>query len=324
MNPGNPMAPVTAQFVGRSAAIADIERRILSVARRSCTVLIQGESGTGKELVARQIHARSRRAERAFVPVDCSTLSESLFESQLFGHVRGAFTGAATSTYGFFRAAEHGTLFLDEIGDLAAGAQAKLLRALQERCVVPLGGVDPVSVDVRVLAATHRNLKEMVDRGEFRHDLYFRLNVIRLHVPPLRQRGDDVLPLAEHFLAELADLHEEPRKRLAEEAVAAIRAYDWPGNVRELQSAMEYACTFCARPRIGLADLPSDVQAASADPERRGARSFPSLSEAERNHIAQALRATGGNQSRASRLLRIERHRLRRLIDRHDLQHLLK
>ncbi len=313
----------TKPFVGRSPALEELKVRISAVARRNCTVFIHGESGSGKELVARQIHERSDRAGRPFVPVDCSTLREGLFESQLFGHAKGAFTGAATATSGFFRAAHHGTLFLDEIGDLALSVQAKFLRAMQERCVVPLGDVEPVPVNVRILAATHQDLKRMVETGDFRHDLYFRLNVVQLDVPPLRARREDSVPLAEHFLTELAELHEEPRKRLTDQAAAAIRTYDWPGNVRELQSAMEYACTFCTGTQIGPAELPSDIRTASADASPCDAPTFPSLSDAERSHIAEALRASEGNQSQASRLLKIERHRLRRLIDRHSLEHLL-
>ena len=216
-------------LIGQSSAAARLRSLIGGVAQRACTVIIHGESGTGKELVAREIHAASARSDGPFVPVDCTTLRDTLFESQLFGHVKGAFTGAERATLGFFRAADGGTLFLDEIGEMALPVQAKLLRCVQDRAVVPLGGVDPIPVNIRIVAATHRNLKAMVRRGEFREDLYFRLNVVRINVPPLRERREDIAALAEHFLEYFARIYEEPSRALSPEAIRALELHDWAG-----------------------------------------------------------------------------------------------
>jgi DNA-binding NtrC family response regulator len=290
------------------------------VARRHCTVLVRGETGVGKELVARSIHALSRRASGPFVPVDCTALPLPLVESQLFGHARGAFTGADRPTLGFLRAADGGTLFLDELGELPASAQAKLLRAIQERSVVPVGEVQAVPVDVRLVAATHRDLSGMVRRGEFREDLFYRLNVVCLEVPPLRDRVEDVVALAEHFLARLAGLYDEPVKRLSAEAETALAAYRWPGNVRELQNAVEHACAFCTGSAIERSDLPAALVDKDDAPPPSCFASIIPLKEAERLLIARALEAAGGNQARAARLLHVERHRLSRKIRLHGLE----
>src|SRR3954471_3938285 len=216
------------RLIGDSEPMRRLSAQIDALGRRHCTVLLQGESGTGKELAAQSIHARSGRAGGPFVPVDCTTLRDTLFESQLFGHVRGAFTGADRSTLGFFRTADRGTLFLDEIGELEPAVQAKLLRCIQDSAVVPLGGVAPIGVDVRIVAATHRDLGAMMKSGSFRQDLYYRLNVACVHVPALRERREDVPMLARHALAELARLYEEPPRSLSRDALAALCAYDWP------------------------------------------------------------------------------------------------
>ena len=318
--------PSTAEpkFIGHSDCVDNLRSVLGSIARRDCTVLIQGESGAGKELVARAIHAQSRRANRPFVPVDCTAFSESLFESQLFGHVRGAFTGAEHATLGFFRAADGGTLFLDEIGELPLAVQAKLLRAIQERTVVPLGGTEPVAADVRVIAATHRNLAEMVADGRFREDLYFRINVVGLSVPPLRDRRDDVFRLAQHFLQQFAELYEEPTKKFSADALAVLRAYDWPGNVRELQNAIEHACVFCPDRTIPASNLPDTVRANPGMSQTATDPDVMSLEQSERLLIARALHATGGNQTRTARLLEIERHRLHRKIVQYDLESLTR
>ena len=292
--------------------------------RRACTVLILGESGVGKELVARRIHAQSPRVAQPFVPVDCTAFSETLFESQLFGHVKGAFTGAEQATLGFFRAADRGTLFLDEIGELAPTAQAKLLRSIQDRAVVPLGGVKPLPVDVRILAATHRDLPEMVRAGRFREDLHFRLNVVRINVPPLRDRRDDIGLLAEHYLASFAELYQEPAKTLSAEALATLKSYHWPGNVRELHNAIEHACVFCGDRVVGVADLPSHVRPSGIAARPDVDPPPMSLEEAERRLIGRALRAAGGNQAEAARLLNFERHRLYRKISRYRLHSLTR
>jgi DNA-binding NtrC family response regulator len=300
--------------------MAKLQTRIVAVSGRNSTVLVRGESGVGKELVAQQIHTGSPRGAGPFVAVDCSTLRDTLFESQLFGHVKGAFTGANHPTLGFWRAAEGGTLFLDEVGELASAMQAKLLRALQDRAVIPVGGVDPVPVNVRVIAATHRNLEEMVRRGEFRSDLYFRLKVVRLDVPPLRDRMVDVPALAQHFLTRLSAVYQEPAKTLEPSALEALMAYDWPGNVRELANAIEYAYVLSDRKVLTVADLPDEVRVAcSARPGSQPEQVVP-LDVAERSLILRALTVTRGNQARAAQLLQIERRRLYRKVHQYGLE----
>lgn len=311
-------------MIFRSAPMHRLWSAVQAVARRGCTAMIQGESGTGKELVARQLHLLSSRASGPFVPVDCTTLHDSMMESQLFGHVKGSFTGAQQSTVGFFRSAHTGTLFLDEIGELPLDVQAKLLRAIQERTVVPLGGVKPLPIDVRILVATHRDLEAMVKRGTFREDLFFRLNVVQLKVPPLRDRVDDVISLAEYFLTRLAKLYGEPAKPLAPDAIAALQSFDWPGNVRELANAVEHASVFSTGESITAADLPEKVRlAAIKQPQTLDERVIP-LEMAERNHIAHALRVTDGNQAKAARLLQIQRQRLYRKIALYGLESLTR
>ncbi|MGQ0627584.1 MAG: sigma-54 interaction domain-containing protein [Phycisphaerales bacterium] len=318
-------APIDAPLlVGTAPAMQRLRKLIGAVASRDCTVLIQGQSGTGKELVARTIHTSSRRARGPFVAVDCTGLRDTLLESQLFGHVKGAFTGAEQPTLGFFRAADGGTLFLDEIGELEARTQAKLLRCIQERAVVPLGGVKPIPVNVRVLAATHRDLKQMVARSEFREDLYFRLDVVRLETPPLSRRGVDVVPLAEHFLAELADLYEEPVKRLSADARELLAAYSWPGNVRELANAIEHAVVFANGEELTPLDLPERLRAGVVPGANPADGPIVTLESAERTLIARALKATDGNQSKAAEILCIDRRRLSRKIGRYGLKHMTK
>jgi transcriptional regulator with PAS, ATPase and Fis domain len=292
----------------------------MAVGHRNCTALIQGASGTGKELVARHIHATSTRAQRNFVAVDCTTLQDTLLESQLFGHKRGAFTGAEESTLGLIRAANAGTLFLDEIGELTLTMQAKLLRCIQERAVVPVGAVAPVPVDTRMLAATNRDLAAMVRRGQFREDLYFRLDVVRVIVPPLRKRPADILPLAEHFLAFFADLYGEPCKRLAPVVAAAFQAYGWPGNIRELRNAIEHSLVLSSSSEIELADLPPALQCAARRACHPAGRRVIPLRDIERIMLRRALRAAQGNKTLAAEMLGVERHRLTRMIARHGLR----
>jgi transcriptional regulator with PAS, ATPase and Fis domain len=314
------------RLLGQSEATQSLLSQIKRIAPRSATVLIEGETGVGKEMTAREIHARSLRAGKPFVPVDCTAFSSHLIESQLFGHVKGAFTGAVAATLGFMRCAEGGTLFLDEIGELPLPVQAKLLRCVQERTVVPVGGVEPIPVNLRIIAATHRDLAHMAREGTFRQDLYFRINVVRLTIQPLRERSDDIVPLAAHFLEEFARVYEETGKVLAPLVAAALLRYDWPGNVRELRNALERAFLFCNDRTIDLTHLPTEVQeGANSAPDRasRAADAMPSLAESERMLIARVLKASHGNQSEAARVLDVERHRLRRLIARHGLAHLL-
>ena len=322
-------AASSASFESHPAA--ELRAQIELVAPRSATVLIEGETGVGKEVAARQIHALSPRAGKPFVPVDCTVFSTELMESQLFGHVKGAFTGAVAAALGFVRCADGGTLFLDEIGELPLFVQAKLLRCIQERMVVPVGGVEPIPVDLRIVAATHRDLAAMVRAGTFRQDLYFRLNVVRLSIRSLRERRGEILPLAQHFLHEIAIAYSEPPKSLSSAAHDALLRYDWPGNVRELRNAIERAFLFCGDRTIDVPHLPAEIRdtpaVAATDvwtTPSFESDSIPSLAEAERLLIARVLKVTGGNQSDAARLLDIERHRLRRKIMLHGLEHLAR
>lgn len=319
------------RLIGNSDPMRRLREKIEALARRQCTALLQGESGTGKELVARLIHHHSDRRGQPFVPVDCTALRDTLLESQLFGHTRGAFTGADRATLGFFRAAEGGTLFLDEIGELPLPSQAKLLRSIQEGVVVPLGAVAGVAVNVRVIAATHRDLAGMVQRGEFRQDLYYRLNVACLRLPPLRERREDIPPLVDQFLEELADLYHEPQRRFTAAAMRLLLAHDWPGNVRELMNAVEHALVFSSSGELlDVGDLPEELHThVGRDDGNRNELlpsgfPLPTLEVAERSLIAAALRHFHGNQSRVARELNIERHRLRRRIAYHRLNELAR
>jgi DNA-binding NtrC family response regulator len=301
-------------LVGQSAPMRELRAALEAVAPHDCTVLLVGESGAGKEVVARLLHEGSRRSAGPFVPVDCATLRDTLIESQLFGHVRGAFTGADRASVGFVRAANGGTLFLDEIGELPLAGQSKLLRCLQERTLVPVGAVEGVRVDVRVVAATHRDLRAMVRAGAFREDLYYRLNVLRLRVPPLRERPDDVPLLADYLLRELALETGEPPRRLSGAAAAALQRHDWPGNVRELANALERGAVVARGALIEVADLPEEIAAP-------GPGDGPlSLAAAERRAILEALARAGGDRRQAARLLRIDPRRLARKLRAHRIE----
>ncbi len=292
-------------LVGASPAMRTLQRTLASLRHNESTVLIQGESGTGKELVAAALHASSPRRTGPFVPVDCGALPESIIESELFGHERGAFTGALGAP-GLFRLANRGTLFLDEIGEIPLAVQAKLLRALQTREVRPLGGSAALPVDIRVIGATNRDLGEMVAAGRFRRDLYYRLDVVRLALPPLRERGDDVPLLAQHFL-EKHRRPDSPVLGFEPDALAALAARDWPGNVRELENVIESALALARGPRLTARDFtpPGARSAASAG---RAEEALPlSLDAYERAALERALRECGGDASRAARRLGIGR-----------------
>ncbi|HET8644321.1 MAG TPA: sigma-54 dependent transcriptional regulator, partial [Vicinamibacteria bacterium] len=255
------------RIVGVSRAMAPVFDMVRSVAPTSTTVLVTGESGTGKELVAKAIHAQSTRSEAPFVSVSCAAVAETLLESELFGHVKGAFTDAHQNKKGLFEAAHRGTIFLDEVGEMPASMQAKLLRALQEKRIRRVGGTDEIDVDVRVIAATNRSLESMVREKRFREDLFYRLNVIPLHLPPLRQRREDIPLLAEHFLERFASVMGKPVKRISEEAMQRLLAYAWPGNVRELENVIERAVALEVTEAVLLERLP--------DPIARGAAAAP-------------------------------------------------
>lgn len=301
------------EFIGCSAALTSILDTAKAVAARECAVIITGETGVGKELVARQIHNLSKRAEKVFVPVDCTTLTGQLFESQLFGHVRGAFTGAVDNTLGFFRAADGGTIFFDEISEIPLELQAKLLRVLQDGDIMPLGSTKSYPVDVRVLCATNRNLREMVEEGTFRADLYYRLNVVNLEIPPLRHRKEDILPLAEYFLANQAAFYDEPPKVLSPAVKELLLNYTWPGNVRELANAMERAYVLTIGEEIQPAAMPFEVIIAEATAYPK--RELLTLDEVQRKIITQTLGFTRGRKIAAAKILGIERRKLNRLIE---------
>jgi DNA-binding NtrC family response regulator len=311
-------------LVGHSPGIIQVMKTLARVAPSQATVLVVGETGTGKELVARTIHHFSERADRRFVAVNCSALAEGLLESELFGHVRGAFTGATTSRPGLFREADHGTLFLDEIGDISPTLQSRLLRALQEHEIVPVGSEAPVNIDVRVLAATHRDLPELVRQGRFREDLYYRLNVVTLMLPPLRERRQDIPLLMDHFLRELAARHGRGPVAVDPEAQRRLLGYEWPGNIRELQNVLERAMLLAEQDVIGHEHLPSEVHQHAASPVAE-APPLPtpdplrSLEEVEREHVMRVLAACGGNREETSRVLGISRRTLSRMIQRWNL-----
>lgn len=304
-------------FIGDSPAFQSILETIKAVAVRRCSVIITGETGVGKEMVARQVHLESGRSDKVFVPVDCTTLTGQLFESQLFGHKKGAFTGAVDDAVGFFRAADGGTIFLDEISEIPLSLQAKLLRVLQQGHVTPIGSTEPHPVDVRVICATNKDLQKMVEEGEFRSDLYYRLNVINLKVPPLRQRKEDILRLAEHFLNQQAEFYDEPYKRLSEQTKKMLLNYNWPGNVRELSNAMERAYVLARRNVIQPSNLPFEIF--DSDSQEYPKNELPTLDEVKRKVVKQTLEHTSGRKMAAARILGIDRRKLNRLINRLDI-----
>ena len=304
-----PEIPPT-QMVGFSEQMVDVYKTISRAAPTDAPVLILGESGTGKELVAELIHKNSGRSLGPFVPVDCGSIAPSLMEAELFGAMRGAYTGAERDRAGLFESAHGGTVFLDEIGEIDAGFQLKLLRFLQEKEVRPLGSAKTKKLDVRVVAATNRNLRQMVDEGEFREDLWFRLNVVPIDLPPLRERRGDIAALSGHFLERFSARYERQMK-LTAEGLRALEEYTWPGNVRQLQHLLERLVILEPRETIGR----EAVEAALKTLERKD-RPVESLADAEEEQIRKVLAATGGNKTRAAQILNIERKTLYRKLER--------
>ena len=305
--------------VGAADRFSEVLELAETVAATESTVLISGESGTGKEVVARYIHALSERSEGPFLSINCGALPESLLESELFGHVKGAFTGAVRDKDGLLVAGAGGTFFLDEIGEMSPATQVKLLRAIQEREVIPVGATQSVSVDVRIIAATNRDLEEEISRGTFRSDLYYRLNVIQLHLPPLRERREDIPLLAKHFLAHSSEEAGEPRT-LSEDAMKLLTEYDWPGNVRELGNALERAVVVSSRSVIGPDALPERVR--EAPPPRLAATEAPAnptMEVIERAYIVWVLQSEGGNKTRAAEVLGIDPSTLYRKLNRYGI-----
>jgi two-component system response regulator AtoC len=320
-HPPGPPPTTKTPSLGVSAAMKEVSDLIARAARTTSTVLIRGESGSGKEVAARAIHASSARGGGPFVPVHCAALPENLLESELFGYEKGAFTGATHRKPGRVELAQGGTLFLDEIGDVAPSVQVKLLRLLQEKEYQRLGGIEALEADVRFLAATHRDLDEMVESGEFREDLYYRLNVIPIWIPPLRERRADIAPLVKRFCREHAEQNGQAELRIDDDAIEALAAEEWPGNVRELSNFVERLVVFAEGDRIGKADIDRELarqprarsRIASAPPAVSGGAAETlgeRREEAERVAILDALDRAGGNRTKAARLLGISRRTL--------------
>ncbi|OGL13420.1 MAG: hypothetical protein A3I17_01830 [Candidatus Rokubacteria bacterium RIFCSPLOWO2_02_FULL_72_37] len=307
------------EIVGTHAAMQKLYRLVAQVARTTATVLITGESGTGKELIARAVHRQGPRCDRPFVPVNPAAIAETLIESELFGHEKGAFTGAYQRKLGKLELAQGGTLFLDEIGTLKAELQAKLLRVLQEREIERVGGTRAIKIDVRVIAATNVDLKQAVARGAFREDLYYRLNVVPIEVPPLRERIEDLPLLVEHFVRHYGQQFGKRVQGLSPEALGALAEYRWPGNVREVQNVVERCVVLAEGPVIGLNDLPLDVLLPDHRIRVRRAERLPlkdATQEFERQIVLRVLERVSGNQSEAARILGIHRNSLKRLLER--------
>jgi two-component system, NtrC family, response regulator AtoC len=302
-------------MIGHSPVMTEVFETIQQVAPSRATVLIQGETGTGKELAARAIHALSTRAAKKFVPVHCKAFSSQLLESELFGHERGAFTGAFERRAGRFEQAAGGTLFLDEIGEIDENTQVKILRVLGERTYERVGGNQTLQADVRLVAATNKDLASLVAEGKFRDDLYFRLNVVQVTMPPLRIRKEDLPLLVQAFLKESSKENGKPLREFAAEAMACILDYDWPGNVRELRGAVEHAVVMCSTSRIGVRDLPPSVRLAPSTPNSDDPAEIIdglNLHQSERTFIFRALEESGGNRTAAAQRLGISRRTLHR------------
>ena len=314
-------------IIYESREMDEVVRLAKKVARSDSSILITGESGTGKELIARTIHFSGRRATQPFVSVNSGAIPEGLLESELFGHAKGAFTGAVSSRLGRFQVADGGTLFLDEIGNMSPAMQVKLLRVLQEKEFSPVGSTETITVDVRMIAATNTDLRRAVTEGSFREDLYYRLNVIEIDIPPLRERKSDIIPLAEHFLASYAVAVRGEKLRLSEEARQALLEYPWPGNVRELENTMERATVLADGGAVVFRDLPQRVSRLPSTghsiqlPEEGGFDLDRHLRTIEREYIDQALERSGGVKSHAARYLGLKRTTFLARLEKHGLQH---
>jgi two-component system, NtrC family, response regulator HydG len=308
-------------IVGKSHRMQAIFRLLDELINTDTTVMITGETGTGKELVAKALHYGSARAAKPMVTVNCSALSESLLESELFGHVKGAFTGADRDRMGRFQAAHGGTIFLDEVGDIPLKVQLKLLRVLQERSFERVGDSKTFQVDVRVIAATHRNLKEMVRQGEFREDLYYRLKVMEIHLPPLRERRDDIPLLTGHFLNLLNQTYGKNIEGVSQEVLKKLLDYPWPGNVRELQHALEHGFVLVSGPTLTLGDIPAEIAKYSPESARAPEAASPlKIAALQAQDVLNALTRAGWNKAKAARLLGVSRPTLYHLIQTYDIR----
>ncbi len=292
------------EIIGKSKGIKEILETVLRIAPTDATILIYGESGTGKELIANAIHQKSKRSDKAFIKVNCAALTETLLESELFGHEKGAFTGAISKKEGRFELADKGTIFLDEIGDMSPATQAKVLRILQEKEFERVGGTKTLKVDVRVIAATNKELDKEVKAGRFRDDLYYRLNVVTIQIPSLRERLEDIIPLSDHFLRHYKEKNNKTIKGLHPEALSLMQSYNWPGNIRELENAIERAVIMSRGEYIAPSDLPITIQ--STEKAETGA----TIKDVEKDLILKTLHETDGNRTKAAQLLGITRRTL--------------
>ena len=304
-------------IVGNSAPMREVFERVRLVADTRSTILILGESGTGKEMVARAIHESSGRRTKPFVPVNCAAIPETLVESELFGHEKGAFTGASERRGGLFQAANGGTLFVDEIGELQLGLQSKLLRAIEYKKIMPVGSTKETEVDVRLIAATNKDLAELTSKGQFREDLYYRLKVVELRLPPLRQRRDDIPLLAHHFMQQIAAENQRPACAVTPEALAALKAYDWPGNVRELRNTLEGIIVLSVREIIELSDLPAYISRLPAP--QLAIQPGMTMAEIEKEAIRRMLEQTGGHRANTAAALGLSVRTLHRKIKEYQL-----
>jgi two-component system response regulator PilR (NtrC family) len=315
-------------IIGRSEAMLDVFKMIETVARTNSTILLTGESGTGKGLVAQAIHFHSLRREKPMVSLNCGALPETLLESELFGHMRGAFTGADTNKKGLLEVAERGTIFLDEIGEMSAVMQVKLLRVLQERRFRRVGGLEELQADIRVIAATNQDLTKLIAEGRFREDLYYRINVIPLTLPPLRERREDIALLAEHFLSKYSEQMGKEIVGLSHDALDLLVAHDWPGNIRELENVIERAVALESTPTILAESLPPSIRGESPRPVSGPIEALPEsgfdleahVKEIERSYIAEALKRAGGVQVKAAELLGMSFRSFRYYVKKYNLR----
>jgi len=307
-------------IVGQSAVMMDIQKTIHQIAPSDINVLILGESGTGKELVARSIHQLSSRSEKEFIAFNCGSFTEELMANELFGHEKDAFTGATKAKSGLIKVANGGTVFLDEIGDMPLSMQVKLLRVIQEKEVLPVGGESPVSVDVRFIAATHRDLKEDVEKGDFRQDLFYRLNVITIKLPSLTERHGDIPLLAHHFLTKKNKAMSKDVQNIKKESMDLLCQYGWPGNIRELENVIERAVALANGPEITVNELPDYISNLSIETYRRADSEIPNLEAQEKNYIKWVLDKCEGNKTKAAKIMGIDRVSLWRKIKRYGME----
>ena len=307
-------------FVGKNRKIQELSETVQRIAPTDCNVLVYGETGTGKELIARAIHHAGNRSDQRFMAVNCGAFTEELLANELFGHERGAYTGAASREIGIFEAADRGTVFLDEIGDMPLPMQVKLLRVIQEKVVMRVGGNEQIPVDVRIVAATNKDLGDMVAEGRFRADLYYRLNVVSLSIPPLAERKDDIPLLAHHFMKKYAEQQGKEFKGISNEIMDILMNYPFPGNVRELENVIERAVTLAAGDRLEAEDLPEELRMIRFRAIRSASGHLPTLLENEREYIQWVLSEAGGNKTKAAEILGIDRVSLWRKLKRFGLE----